>query len=117
MSDFVIGQPAAIYWSDYGDGRAERTTIERDTKLYWIADGRKFRKTDGIEPGSGNNWGRIKYLLAINDPKVVQAEVAARKRYAYSRVVTAQDHLAAHREDSEAIAALKAALDAYAEVL
>lgn len=117
MGDFVIGQAAAIYWSDYGDGRATRTTIERDTKLYWIADGRKFRKSDGVEPGSGSNWGRIKYLLPVSDPKVIQAEAAAQKAHAYGRVVNAQNHLASHREDPEAIAALRVALDAYAEVL
>lgn len=117
MSSFVIGQAAAIYWSDYGDGRATRTTIERDTKLYWIADGRKFRKADGKEPGSDSNWGRAKYLLPLDDPKVIQAEAAARKSDAYGRVVKAQDHLAANRGDLEAVTALKAALDAYAEVL
>ena len=117
MGDFVIGQAAAIYWSDYGDGCADRVTIERDTKLYWIADGRKFRKSDGQEPGSGNNWGRTKYLLPLNDPKVIQAETAARKASAYGLVVKAQNHLSSHREDPNAIASLRAALDAYAEVI
>lgn len=117
MADFVIGQAAAIYWSDYGDGRSGRTTIERDTKLYWIADGRKFRKSDGVEPGSGHNWGRTKYLLPINDPKVIQAEAAARRMSAYGSVVKAQDYLASHRDDLDAIAKLRAALDAYAEVI
>ena len=117
MGDFAIGQPAAIYWSDYGDGRAHRVTIERDTKLYWIADGRKFRKTDGVEPGSGSNWGRIKYLLPINDPTVIHAETAARKSTAYRHVVKAQEDLARNRDSLDAITALRSALDDYERLI
>lgn len=117
MDDFAIGQPVAIYWSDGGDGCADRTTIERDTNLYWIADGRKFRKTDGLEPGSTSNWRHGKYLLPLSDPRVTTAAIAARKSRAFGNILSAQAELSKDRENLAVIEKVKAALDAYAETL
>lgn len=117
MGDFAIGQPAAIFVHDYADGRVSEVTVERDTKLYWIADGRKFRKRDSLEPGSTSNWGHGKYLLPMDDPKVTRALDSARKGVAYGGVARAQEALARNREDPIAIEALKNALAQYAEAL
>lgn len=114
---FVIGEPAAIYMHDYSEGRVHRVTVERDTKLYWIADGRKFRKSDGLEPGSTSNWGRGKYLLPLKDPKVIQALTAARKSAAFSEFADAYRELAKARESFDAIKAVRVALDAYAATI
>jgi len=117
MGDFVIGQRAAIYQSDYGDGGYIIATVERDTKLYWVADGRKFRKTDGQEPGSYSNWGRGRCLLPLDDPKVTSAAIAARKSSAYGKVIDAQRVLATRREDMDAIEFVISALNDYAKVI
>ena len=117
MPDFAIGERVAIYQHDYTDGRFIQATVERDTKLYWIADGRKFRKSDGMEPGSNSNWNRGQYLLHLSDPKVIKAAATARKSAAYGQVLKAQNELAKDRENLEAIEALKATLDTYADTL
>jgi hypothetical protein len=117
MGDFVIGQRAAIYQSDYGEGVCITATVERDTKLYWVANGRKFRKSDGLEPGSNSNWGRSKYLLPLDDPKVFRASIAARKSVAYGRILDAQRVLGNSREDLHAIESVVAALHDYAKVI
>lgn len=115
--EFDIGEAAAIWQSSYGDGVIVKATVERDTKLYWIADGRRFRKSDGIEPGSNSGWARGKYLLPLSDPKVIAASVAARKSNAYSELCMAQNDLSRDRENPEAIEALRSALDRYADAL
>lgn len=115
--EFVIGETAAVWQRNYDAGTIAKVTVERDTKLYWIADGRRFRKSDGIEPGSNSNWDRGKYLLPLSDPKVIAASVAARKSATYSRLCAAQDELSRDRENPAAIEALRSALDKYAETI
>lgn len=114
---FVIGQSAAVWQSGYGDGAIHKVTIERDTKLYWVADGRKFRKSDGVEPGSNSGWSRARYLLPLSDPKVIRASIAARKSAAYGAVIRASEELRADRENPERIQAVRSALDAYEKAL
>lgn len=116
--EFVIGEQVAIWQSGYGDsGNVTRATIERDTKLYWVADGRKFRKSDCREPGASGTWSRAVYLLPVDDEQVIKAETAARKRAAYGKLARAQDELFRDRENPERIEAVRAALDAYAKTL
>lgn len=117
MTDFAIGERVAIYQNNYAEGSFVSAVIERDTKLYWIANGRKFRKPDGLEPGSNSNWNRGQHLKHMNDPQVIKAAVAARKSAAYGQVLKAHNELAKDRENLEAIEALKASLDAYADTL
>jgi hypothetical protein len=117
MGDFVIGERAAIYQNDYSSGRFTVAVVERDTKLYWIANGRKFRKSDGIEPGENFGWGRTTYLLPLDDKRVIEAGIAARKSAAYGQILKAQNELAKDRENVGCVEDLKAALDAYAAAL
>lgn len=117
MGDFAIGQAAAIYQSNYEDGRYIIAIVERDTKLDWVADGRKFRKSDGLEPGTNSNWGRGKYLLPLDDPKVVRAGIAASKSVAYGQVLDAQRALSTNREDMAAVESVIGALQNYAKVI
>lgn len=115
--EFVIGEPAVVWHSSYGGGTIRKVTVERDTKLYWVADGRKFRKSDGIEPGSNSGWSRANYLLPMTDDRVVRASISARKPAAYAAVSAAFDGLARDRENPSRIQAARAALDAYEESL
>jgi hypothetical protein len=115
--EFVIGERSAIWQSDYGEGIVSLTTVERDTKLYWVAGGRKFRKSDGIEPRGGSAWIRSSYLLPLDDPRVVSASIAARKSAVFSKLAQAQNDLARNRESREAIEAIRSALDAYEDAL
>lgn len=117
MTDFVISQEVAIYQSHFTGGSITPATVERNTKLYWIANGRKFRKVDGLEPNSRNGWDRGRYLLPLNDPRVIEVSEDNRKFQAFSAVTDAEKALAQDRENLDRIQALKDALDAYAEVL
>jgi len=116
MGGFEIGQKVAIYQAYYGGAGVTRATVERDTKLYWIVGGRKFRKSDGIEPGR-DAWRSQARLMPLDDPRVVMEEEEARKRGAYAKVSRSFDLLGKQRENPERIAALRDALDSYAEVL
>lgn len=117
MHQFVIGETAAIWQSNYEEGTIHKVTIERDTKLYWVADGRKFRKSDGVEPGSNSGWSRARYLLPVSDPKVIRASIAARKSAAYGGFIKASEELRGDRENPERIQAVRSALDAYEKAL
>lgn len=117
MGDFVIGQKAAIYQSHFSGGAVTLTTVERDTKLYWIAGGRKFRKKDGLEPNSTERWGRGRYLLPTDDSRVVTAITDGKKWAAFARVHDAANDLASDRENLNKLEALSEAVDAYRKIL
>lgn len=117
MGDFVIGQPVAIYQGHYTGGFVTRATVERETKHYWIANGRKFRKSDHIEPRPRNSWDRPTHLLELDDPRVVEAIEKFKLASAWARVMDSFHSLELGREKLERITALKQALDDYATAL
>lgn len=117
MGDFVIGQKVAIFRYNYSSGTVKTTTVERDTKLYWVADGRKFRKRDGVEPNSGGMWTHSTRLLSLDDERVIKAIREERRDRAYRDVCSAQNDLAREREDLSKVQALQEALSIYAQVL
>ena len=117
MAGFAIGQRVAIYQKQMVGGTCQVVTVERDTKLYWVAAGRKFRKSDGLEPGSNSGWDRGRYLLPLDDSQVVEAIRAATARAAYGKLEAAQSELAKNRGDFDRINDVKVALEAYAETL
>jgi hypothetical protein len=118
MGDFVIGERVAIYTRRAGsEGAVELSPIERETKLYWIVKGRKFRKSDGSETGDWGLWNSAPELRRLDDQQVIRAQREAHVSNAYTRVVTAQNALAKGREDRGRIAALRAELDHYQQAL
>lgn len=116
-TDFVIGQKAAIYSNRFGEASVSTTTVERETKLYWVVTGgRKFRKRDCVEP-SGDMWRIPAMLCQVDDPAVVRAAREQHVSRMYGGVMSAVDALRGDKQNMELIDALELALKEYKAVL
>ena len=93
MTQFEVGDDVAIWHSKFGDTVVTRAKIERETKLYWIAGGRKFRKSDGVEPGHQDTWTVPAHLRRPDDEEVLRAEADQRRKRALTLLRQSVDDL------------------------
>ena len=93
MTQFEVGDDVAIWGSRSGDTVVTRAKIERETKLYWIAGGRKFRKSDGVEPGHQDTWTVPARLRRSDEEEVLRAEADQHRKRALSLLRLSMDAL------------------------
>ena len=93
MTQFEVGDDVAIWGSRSGDTVVTRSKIERETKLYWIAGGRKFRKSDGVEPGHQGTWTVPARLRWPDEEEVLRAEANQHRKRALSLLRLSMDAL------------------------
>ena len=93
MTQFEVGDDVAIWHSKFGDTVVTRAKIERETKLYWIAGGRKFRKSDGVEPGHQGTWTVPARLRWPDEEEVLRAEANQHRKRGLSLLRRSVDDL------------------------
>ena len=93
MTQFEVGDDVAIWGGHFGGPTVTKAKIERETKLYWIAGGRKFRKSDGVEPGHQDTWTVPARLRRSDDEEVLRAEADQRRKRALTLLRQSVDDL------------------------
>lgn len=61
------GGVAVVQSRHYGKFTYQYRVIERETKLYWVVDGSKYRKSDGHQPGDSVWIGHSKTLITLEE--------------------------------------------------
>lgn len=117
MTQFEVGDEVAICHSRYGDMVVTRAKIERETKLYWIAGGRKFRKADGIEPGHQDTWTIPDRLRRSDDEEVLRAEADQHRKRALSLLRQSVDDLVMSPRSKSVAAEVIARAQAYQSLI
>lgn len=93
MTQFEVGDDVAICHNHFGDLLVNRAKIERETKLYWIAGGRRFRKQDAFEAGHQDAWSTPARLRRSDDEEVLRAEADQHRKRGLSLLRRSVDDL------------------------
>ena len=117
MTQFEVGDDVAIWGSRSGDTVVTRAKIERETKLYWIAGGRKFRKSDGVEPGHRDTWTVPARLRRSDDEEVLRAEADQHRKRGLSLLRRSVDDLVMSPRSKSVAAEVIARAQAYQSLI
>lgn len=117
MTQFEVGDDVAIWGSKSGERIVTRSKIERETKLYWIAGGRKFRKSDGVEPGHQDTWTVPARLRRPDEEEVLRAEADQHRKRALSLLRRSVDDLVRNPRSESVAAEVIARAQAYQSLI
>lgn len=112
-ADYKVGDRVALL--SYAAGNCERkvrfVTIDRETKLYWIVEDYKFRKSDGTATGDYGLWVMPPELLPADHEIVAETLDSQKERRLRAAINAAWTPIGGY--DIESLERLILAADAY----